>query len=122
MISSLLWVPKGASRQRPVRFELSAEEMERVRELAKEEAAIEARADSAEHVASGATFEADRDDDEEVVDMATEEVEGDDESEEDVDTSDLPPELRMDEYDDDDEMADEHDNDQYEVNEVRGSP
>lgn len=35
MISSLAWVPKGAPRQHPVRFELSPEEYARVKSLAK---------------------------------------------------------------------------------------
>lgn len=35
MITSLTWIPKGAARTRPVRFELSAAELTRVRALAK---------------------------------------------------------------------------------------
>jgi hypothetical protein len=35
MITSLTWVPKGAARSRPVRFELSKEEYARIKNLAK---------------------------------------------------------------------------------------
>ena len=37
MITSLAWIPRGAARQRPVRFELNADEYERVKTLANEE-------------------------------------------------------------------------------------
>jgi hypothetical protein len=35
MISALAWIPKGASRSKPVRFELSEEEVQRIETLAK---------------------------------------------------------------------------------------
>ena len=35
MISALTWVPKGAPRAKPVRFELSPEEIARIENLAK---------------------------------------------------------------------------------------
>ncbi len=34
MISALTWVPRGAPRAKPVRFELSAEEIARIENLA----------------------------------------------------------------------------------------
>jgi hypothetical protein len=37
MISCLSWVPKGAAREKPVRFELSADEYSRIQLLAKAE-------------------------------------------------------------------------------------
>jgi hypothetical protein len=69
---------------------------------------MEAEADNPEHLATGATFAGAG---------ANNENDGDDNmaTEEDVDTSDLPPELRMDEYDDDEAMPDEFDNDPIEV-------
>ena len=86
MITSLTWVPRGAARARPVRFEISEEEFTRIQHLA----ALEAQ---------GAKDQAERDrglhDD------------SDEESEDDEETAALnaalPPELRMDEYDDDEE-------------------
>ena len=83
MITSLAWVPRGAARQRPIRFELNAEEYERVKLLAKQE--LEAKKEAGE---------------------ADEEDDGDDGYEDndvEVDTSDLPPELDMENYDDDDD-------------------
>jgi periodic tryptophan protein 1 len=41
MIPALCWIPRGAARERPVKFEISAEEMARVRGLASDEAEIE---------------------------------------------------------------------------------
>lgn len=35
MISALAWIPKGASRSKPIRFELSQEEVERIEKLAR---------------------------------------------------------------------------------------
>lgn len=37
MISSLAWIPRGAARSRPVKYELSHEEVERIKELAARE-------------------------------------------------------------------------------------
>jgi len=34
MITALTWIPRGAARERPVRFELSEEEYSRIRHLA----------------------------------------------------------------------------------------
>jgi periodic tryptophan protein 1 len=89
MITALTWVPKGAARVKPVRFELSQEEYARIKALAKveEEAEKDAEAkdvgdgDEAEHSAAGTTFNGAMVEDE--------------------DQTELPPELRMDEYDDD---------------------
>lgn len=100
MITALTWVPKGAARAKPVRFELSQEEYARVKSLAKVEEQIEKEAadndvgdgDEPEHTASGSTFA------------------GDVEMDED-DKTELPPELRMDEYDDDSEHEDNEDDD-----------
>ena len=83
MITSLAWIPRGAARQRPIRFELNAEEYERVKSLAKEE--LKAKKDAGEA-------------DDEGVEDDDHEQEGNDIE---VDTSDLPPELNMDNYDDD---------------------
>lgn len=103
MITALTWVPKGAARVKPVRFELSQEEYARIKSLAKVEEQMEKEendndvgdGDEPEHEASGATFVAD----------AEMNVDDDDKTE-------LPPELRMDEYDDDSdhEEIDDEDN------------
>jgi periodic tryptophan protein 1 len=102
MITALTWVPKGAARAKPVRFELSQEEYARVKSLAKAEEEIEKEADDhdvgdgddPEHTASGSTFAGD-------VVM----------NEDEDDKTELPPELRMDEYDDDSEHEDNEDDD-----------
>ena len=44
MITALTWVPRGAARERPVRFELSEEEYGRIKHLAALEEAGEADA------------------------------------------------------------------------------
>ena len=89
MITSICWIPRGAARQRPVRYELTAEEYQRVKELAKKEEAREHDA-AAMHKS----------------DVAIEE-EGSD-----VDVSDLPEELHMEDYDNDDgDMHDKYDDD-----------
>ena len=90
MITSLAWIPRGAARQRPIRFELNAEEYERVKLLAKQE--LMAKKDAGEAVEE----EGDEDD-------------GHQESDIEVDTSDLPPELDMDNYDEDDESEEGED-------------
>jgi hypothetical protein len=103
MITALTWVPKGAARVKPVRFELSQDEYARIKLLAKAEEESEKLAeqgdvgegDEPEHAASGLTF-----------------TDGDAEMNEE-DTTELPPELRMDEYDDDSEHED---NDEEENN------
>ena len=83
MISSLAWVPRGAARARPVKYELSAQEYERVKALA---------------AAEEAGREADR---------ASEEGD-DDEGEEDgagEGAVELPAEYDMEHYDSEDEAA-----------------
>lgn len=35
MISALTWIPRGAARAHPVRFELSADEVKRIETIAK---------------------------------------------------------------------------------------
>ena len=106
MITALTWVPKGAARVKPVRFELSQEEYARIKLLAKAEEETEKEAERAdvgegdepEHTAAGLTFTND-------VTMN-----------EDEDMTELPPELRMDEYDDDSEHEDnDEDNDNFAV-------
>jgi len=96
VITSLSWIPKGAARKHPVRFELSPHEYLRIKKLAKEE-------DGGRGIVT-----------------ATEgggEDEGDDEGGADI--ADLPAELRMDEYDDEDdepalfENNDDLDDDEY---------
>lgn len=73
MISSIAWIPRGCARSRPMKFEASSEEIKRFQALAKEQLEENSRKDS--------SIEEPRDE---------------------VDISDLPPELRMDEYDDED--------------------
>lgn len=87
MITALSWVPRGAARSHPVRFELSAEEVARVQELAAEEEAIEQAESAPEHTRT--TFDSDE--------------EGRGEDGEDVDMSDLPAALDMEHYDDDEQ-------------------
>ena len=41
MISSLTWIPRGAARSHPVKFELSPEELENIKKLAEKERIIE---------------------------------------------------------------------------------
>lgn len=105
MITALTWVPKGAARVKPVRFELNQEEYARIKLLAKAEEDIEKEAEKAdvgegdepEHSASGLTFEGEK-------------------MEEEEDMTELPPELRMDEYDDDSEHEDnDEENDDFAV-------
>ena len=98
MITALTWVPKGAARVKPVRFELSQEEYARIKLLAKAEEEIETENKDAEAL---------EDDDAEPSDTLMIE---DENNEEEEDTTVLPPELRMDEYDDDSEHED-NDND-----------
>jgi periodic tryptophan protein 1 len=107
MITALTWVPKGAARVKPVRFELSQEEYARIKMLAKAEEDIEKEAEKAdvgegdepEHSASGLSFSGD-------VKM----------NEDEEDMTELPPELRMDEYDDDSEHEDnDEENDDFAV-------
>lgn len=91
MITSLSWIPRGAARSRPVRYELSQEEYIRVKQLASQE---ENELNDEEEYTSNAVIAEEMND-------------------EDVDTSDLPAELRMDEYDNDDyDMNEGSDDDQ----------
>ena len=80
MISSLAWVPKGAPRQQPVRYEVSQAELLRIKSNAKDKKVI-----NSENKA-----------------ISTDEK----------DEDELPKELRMDEYDDDnyDDIDSEDDN------------
>ena len=78
MITAISWIPRGAARARPVRFELNQEDLDRIKQLAaKEKADVQEDEERSRSLKVG-----DEDDD--------------------VDISDLPPELHMDEYDDDD--------------------
>ena len=95
MITSLTWVPKGVARARPVRFELSPEEYQRIKSMANAEQ-VKEREGEEDHEALGLTFKGGA----AVVAM--------DEDEEAVDVSDLPAELRMDAYDDDDDDDDDN--------------
>lgn len=89
MIPALCWIPRGAARERPVKFEISADEMARVRRLAGEEAAIEREMEEEEEgddtgaVASAAARAGSSE------------------------FADLPPGLRMDKYDDSDDDDDD---------------
>jgi periodic tryptophan protein 1 len=91
MITSVTWIPRGVARSRPVRFELSPEEYQRIKLLAKEQGAHQ-QPDEDDAIERNYIAE------EHLNDQDIETNEGGD-----VDISDLPKELRMDEYDDDDE-------------------
>ena len=97
MITSLAWIPKGAARARPVRFELSSSELKRVKQLAKvEEKTL---------VKDNIDIESDIDNNK---------VEEEDSIDENIeDEEDLPPELRMNEYDDDEDSDDEMDDNKF---------
>jgi periodic tryptophan protein 1 len=98
MITSVAWIPRGVARARPVRFEISPEEYQRIKTLAEEEqeAAVEAEAGEIEN------------------NYIAEEHLNDEDEEQDqgnVDLNELPKELRMDEYDDDEESDADGDDD-----------
>jgi hypothetical protein len=101
MITSLSWIPRGAARAHPVRFEFSAEEIERVKRLAAMEAKLEQQerededAEDGDFVPSGSTFR----------DQSLD-IEQQDDNEDSVHI-DLPPELKMDTYDDEEEDVEE---------------
>ena len=104
MITALTWVPKGAARVKPVRFELSQEEYARIKLLAKAEEDIEKDNKDTEVV------------DEDEVEQTEALITGDEmNEEEEEDTTVLPPELRMDEYDDDSEHEDNDDDENFAV-------
>ena len=96
MITSLAWIPRGAARQRPVRFELNADEYERVKTLANEELKT--------MKAAGEAGDENEDEDGEEDEPQEDEIE--------VDTSDLPAELDMDNYDDYEESEEEEGEDE----------
>lgn len=89
MITSVAWIPRGVARARPVRFEISPEEYQRIKVLAQEEQEqnneVEQTYIAEEH-------------------LHQDEI--DDNGEQEVDISDLPPELQMDKYDDEEEEND----------------
>lgn len=91
MICAVSFIPSGSCRRDPLRYELSPEEAEALRLAAeaKEEFADDSRAEALETVENEGE--------------ENEEIEEDDAEGIDHDTSELPPELRMDEYDDQDE-------------------
>lgn len=101
MIPALTWVPRGASKARPARYEIGPEEFELIKKLAAEEKRRSKNKSTLdgldeEHEATGETFK--------------NEIQ---------DNPELPPELKMDEYDLDeaqlDEDVDDDLNDVYEV-------
>lgn len=111
MITSLTWIPKGAARTRPVRFELSAAELSRVRALAKYEILPSTTLIDDAHIL---TFYLNNfRNEEEGLEGGKQEGEGegsededgamDAENDDEVDDSELPAELRMNEYDDDED-------------------
>lgn len=102
MITSVSWIPKGVARSRPVKFELSAEEYQRIKSLAEEE-----QERQQENLKAAASSFANY-----IAEEHQEEGEEEERGEEDVDISDLPSELNMDKYDDDDEDNEEND-DEY---------
>ena len=83
MITALTWIPRGAARERPVRFELSEEEYSRIKHLA----ALEEAGERDQKEEDRGIFDDSEDDD---VDEVTEE---------DGAASALPAEYKMDEYD-----------------------
>ncbi len=86
MITALAWVPRGAARERPVRFELSEEEYDRIRHLASLEEAGEVDADEARK----GILDSDSDSDAGGSNAEEQELGNDD---------DLPAEYNMDDYD-----------------------
>jgi periodic tryptophan protein 1 len=87
MITALAWIPKGAAREKPVRFELSNEEYSRIRKLATVEE------DTTIQPSEANGFEG-----------------GEDNEDKEVDISELPAELRMDDYDNEDDEVMERKN------------
>lgn len=75
MITALTWIPRGAARQKPVRYELSPEEYSRIKNMAEAEQAATDDEHAGENEALRSTASVD-------------------------DEGELPAELRMDEYDD----------------------
>jgi periodic tryptophan protein 1 len=104
MISALAWIPKGASRSKPVRFELSEEEVHRIENLAKYAILFD--------LFNFKIFfrdeeEIEKDQQEEFQEeISSDEEEGTDTREQNDNFEGLPAELRMDEYDDEDDIKD----------------
>lgn len=94
MITSVAWIPRGVARSRPVRFEISPEEYQRIKVLAQEEQEQSSR--SLENEVEQTYIAEDHLYDNEIEDNYDQEV----------DVSDLPPELKMDKYDDEEEEND----------------
>ena len=103
MITTVSWIPKGIARSRPVKFELTPEEYQRIQSLAKEE-----QERQTEKLKPSSTFLAEEQEDEE--------------EEEEVDISDLPSELNMDKYDEEDEEVEEEEDFQDEEDEFAVIP
>lgn len=85
MITSLTWIPRGAARSRPARYEITPEEFKRIKQLADEESGNQDGDE--EFKPSGATFEVE---------------------DEEVDLSSLPADLKMDDYDKEEIGEDEY--------------
>jgi periodic tryptophan protein 1 len=83
MITALSWIPKGAARSRPAKYEITPAEYDRIKELARVEE---------ENLEEGEIHH-----------------QTNNEDDDDVDITDLPPELKMSEYDEDENDNDEND-------------
>lgn len=94
MITSVTWVPKGASRSRPVRFELSKEEYQRIKNLARYLSNSLMNLFFSYRIEAGDSIEGNSNR------SADEDLEFNGESD------DLPSNLRMDTYDDEDSVPD----------------
>eukprot|EP01038_Epipyxis_sp_PR26KG_P005755 gene5755-7945_t len=96
MIPVVAWVPKGFARQRPIRYELKPEELDRLKKLASAEAENN---NSTEEDLLEDSQKLDKNADEQ--DQLLNDDRSDSENE--VDLTDLPPELKMDDYDKEDD-------------------
>lgn len=103
MITCMGWVPRGAARQRPIRFEMSVDEMEKLRRLAKAEEEGKDGLDDEEgdEDDEGEVEDEDDDNDNEEMGGSGKKKKGSKKEEPSSALAELPPELRMDEYDDD---------------------
>lgn len=88
MITALTWVPRGAARERPVRFELSEEEYSRIKRLA----ALEESGERDQKEVDRRIYE----------DSEDSEAEEEEDEEDDAIMAALPAEYNMDSYDDED--------------------
>ena len=124
MISSLTWIPRGAARSHPVKFELSPEELENIKNLAEKERIIEYNNENNKNIAeieysnSSSKFNnnnEDSDGDEDETDENNDQIIDDGNDDTNVNNIELPTELYMENYDEEDDGP--IDNDILNVNE-----